>query len=316
MGGVAVYAQRQIAQQVMLLEKSASAERLWCILHTDCGPYLFGAWYRPPSTELSSIETCEQEHEKLSDGVIGTLLVGDVNVHHLQWLQHSRETTKCGKKIMLAAAQMGLRQIVRQPTRGNYLLDVALSDVRSTSAQVLPRIADHCVVEVSLPLPVPKGAVLLRDGWNFRTADWDQLNANLEMEEWTVFSTMNVDDAATHLSDRILSLAEKSIKKKVIHDRKSMHPWVNDRVLQAVVEKRGAGGSLHESEKAIACSEVITQEYNAWVSSIRCKLRDIPKGRPLKDNFNQSRRNVAAFLPSRLKTTGHGCGIAKAKQIC
>ena len=155
-GGVCIDAQKNCAQQVTFLSKSDTAERLWCVLHTDCGPYLLGAWYRPPSVEVASIETCKQEHDQLSEGVMGNLLVGDVNVHHIQWLRHSRETTASGKRMRLAAANMGLKQVVNQPTRGKHLLDLVLTDVPGTTTCVLPEIADHCVVEVSVPLPVPQ----------------------------------------------------------------------------------------------------------------------------------------------------------------
>ena len=46
-----------------------------------------------------------------------------------------------------AAAGMGLRQVVRAPTRGPHLLDLALVDMEGTKAAVLPNIADHSIVE-------------------------------------------------------------------------------------------------------------------------------------------------------------------------
>ena len=277
-GGVCIYARQDIAQQVTLLSKSGTAERLWCVLHTDCGPYLLGAWYRPPSIEVASMETCEKEHEQLSEGLMGTLLVGDVNVHHLQWLVHSRETTAGGKRMRLAAAQMGLKQVVDQPTRGNHLLDLVLTDVPGTTARVLPKIADHCVVEAAMPLPVPRQELVLREGWKFGTADWDRLNADLEEEDWTSIEAMSTDDAANHLSKRVLELAEKSIQKTIIRDRKSTHPWLNDTVLQAVANKREAEGTPEEAARAETCSEVVKREYFAWVASVRRDLQDKNRG--------------------------------------
>jgi len=237
-----------------------------------------GAWYRPPSVEISSIESCEQEHETLSEDVMGTLLLGDVNVHHQQWLKHSRETTACGKRMRLAAAQMGLKQIVKQPTRGNYLLDLVFTDVQGVTTRVLPKIADHNVVEVSAPLPVPDQEVVLREGWKFNSADWERLNADLEEETWETLSDMTADDAAVHISDKILALAERSIKKTIIQERKSTHPWLNEAVLQAVASKRAAVGTPQEAELAKSCSEIIKREYNSWVAKVRSDLKDVQKG--------------------------------------
>ena len=79
---------------------------------------------------------------------MGTLLVGDLNVHLEEWLRHSRETSACGKRMHLAAAYMGLKQLVHEPPRGKHLLDLALSDVPKAEARVLPEIADHNIAEV------------------------------------------------------------------------------------------------------------------------------------------------------------------------
>jgi len=277
-GGVAIYAQQDFAQQVTFLDKSPLAERLWCVLHTDCGPYLLGAWYRPPSCEISSIESCEQEHEKLSEGVMGTLLLGDVNVHHVQWLRHSRETTAGGKRMRLAAAQMGLKQIVNQPTRGQHLLDLVLTDVPGATTRVLPKIADHSVVQVSAPLPMPHQETVTREGWKFNSADWERLNADLEEQNWETINAMTADDAAAYISDTVLCLAAKSIKKTIIKDTKSTHPWLNEAVLQAVDSKRAAVGTCQEAEQARCCSETIKREYNNWVAKVRSDLKDIAKG--------------------------------------
>jgi len=164
-GGVCVNTRQDVAQQVTLLQKSADAERIWCVLHTGCGPYLLGSWYRPPANEMTSMETCEKEHAEFSEGILGTLLVGDINVRNEQWPKHSRETTAGGKHMRCADAHMGLNQIVKEPTRTNQLLDLLLTDVQGTTACALPRLADQTIVEVSTSLPVPREEVVFREGW-------------------------------------------------------------------------------------------------------------------------------------------------------
>ena len=178
-GGVCIYASKEISQKVTLQYKSEDAERLWCMLHTDQGPFLLGAWYRPPSPETASMETCEREHEELAAQTLGTLLLGDLNVHHVDWLTHSNSTSAGGKRLRLAAAAMGLNQLVREPTRGNYLLDLALSDIPGASAIALPKIADHSIVQVKTPLLVPEVESIEREVWKFAAADWDRLDALL-----------------------------------------------------------------------------------------------------------------------------------------
>ena len=108
-GGVCIYASCKIAQKVIHLSNSKDAERAWCMVHTDHGPFLLGAKYRPPNAEVASIESCEREHNALAEQVLGSLLVGDLNVHHIPWLGHSRETSVCGKHLRSTASRMGLK---------------------------------------------------------------------------------------------------------------------------------------------------------------------------------------------------------------
>ena len=155
-GGVCVYVSCDVSQNVTLLSKSADAERLWCMLHTEQGPFLLGAWYTPLGSDSSTIETCEREHDTLAGGALGTILLGDLNLHHKKWLIHSVETSSCGKRMRPAAAHIGLRQLVKEPTRGKNLLDLALSDIPGAKASVHPKIADHSIVEVCMPPPAPE----------------------------------------------------------------------------------------------------------------------------------------------------------------
>lgn len=46
------------------------------------------------------------------------------------------------------------------------MLDLALSDIAGVRAKVLPKIADHAVVEVTAPLPVPKSRAIEREVWH------------------------------------------------------------------------------------------------------------------------------------------------------
>ena len=110
---------------------------------------------------------------------------------------------------------------------------------------------------------------MLREGWKFGIADWERLKKDLEEEYWTFITSLSADDAAVHLSSRVLELAKKNIQKTVICDRKSSHSWLNDSVLQAVAKKKEAEGTPQEKNLAKECSEVVKREYFNWVAEVR-----------------------------------------------
>ena len=144
-GGIALFALNAVASQVVHVADSITYERSWYIIHTDVGPISLGVWYRPPEYgELESITSLHAEWENHVINCIGTFIVGDMDVHHEQWLKYSHSVTPEGRLLFETCCVRGLAQCVSKPTRGKYLLDLVLTDMENiTSRKVLPKIAGH-----------------------------------------------------------------------------------------------------------------------------------------------------------------------------
>ena len=96
---------------------------------------------------MESITTLEKEHSALSEDAIGTLILGDMNVHEPSWLTFSHGSTPEGKALHKLCLDKGWKEHVRAPTRKQYLLDLVLSDLsNSVKTEVLPSIADHKLI--------------------------------------------------------------------------------------------------------------------------------------------------------------------------
>ena len=159
-GGICFFARNDLVGSIAHIADSLCCERSWHVLHSDHGPILIGIWYRPPCYgEVDSIHTFLEEWRLHSIDCTGTIVIGDLNVHNKAWLQHSSRTTPEGRLLAGICNGHGLSQVVGQPTRGEYTLDLALSDLPVLpTAKVLPKISDHNTVllEVDLPIPVDK----------------------------------------------------------------------------------------------------------------------------------------------------------------
>ena len=92
------------------MEDSKVAERSWHIIHTDLGGVLLGAWYRPPGSPHTHISTLDSELELLSVGMIGSIVVGDINIWHKKWLKHSPADTLEGERLHSICKVHGLKQ--------------------------------------------------------------------------------------------------------------------------------------------------------------------------------------------------------------
>ena len=109
--------------------------------------------------------------------MIGSIVVGDINIWHKKWLKHSPADTLEGERLHSICKVHGLKQLVSEPTRGPNLLELALSSLSgAVKASVVPGIADHKCVLVSVCLPAPKTHIVERTVWVYKKADWSGLS--------------------------------------------------------------------------------------------------------------------------------------------
>ena len=151
-GGVALFARSNIEDEVTLFLRSDSAERLWHILHTSHGPVLLCIWYRPPAPgEVESIRSMITEWLDLSESVIGTIIIGDLNIHHKRWLRYSSSNSVEGSTLLEFCLQHGFKQMIKTPTRDNHLLDLVITDLPDdVVAHVHGQIADYSTIKYQL----------------------------------------------------------------------------------------------------------------------------------------------------------------------
>ena len=98
-GGIALYVRNDSQMCVALLEHSLPNECSWLVVHTSQGPLLLGVWYRPPNSDAELINCFEDEWLRHSTDVMGTIILGDINVHHQHWLEYSSGTSPAGRKL-------------------------------------------------------------------------------------------------------------------------------------------------------------------------------------------------------------------------
>ena len=60
---------------------------------------------------------------------MGTIVLGDDNVHNERWLRHSNANSVEGLALKAACDETGLKQIVTQPKREEHLLDLVLTNM-------------------------------------------------------------------------------------------------------------------------------------------------------------------------------------------
>jgi len=289
-GGVAVFVLDSFSAHVTFLEDSTVAERSWHLIHSSSGPILFAAWYRRPNPgEIESIQSFIEEWSRLSHTAFGTILVGDLNLHHTHWLRFSSGVSREGSEMYKFCRDNGFLQHVRGPTHGNghseiggHLLDLVLSDFDCpVSIRILPEINIHdhnlILASFSLDLPVSEPPTK-REVWTFLRADWVGLRSYLAATDWSWVDGMDPNEATTSLTTFVLQAARKFIPTHTFSDKKSSHPWINERCAGLISAKLAAHGTSSYKEAVLARSAGIMEEFCKYTGRTRDELRKLRRG--------------------------------------
>ena len=66
---------------------------------------------------METIKSLRTEWEELSQEAVGTILVGDMNIHHKQWLRESEGNIAEDDELYTFCKKTGMEQLVREATR-------------------------------------------------------------------------------------------------------------------------------------------------------------------------------------------------------
>ena len=277
-GGVILFRRSLHAPMVTFLEESSVAELLWARVETNLGPCLLGLWYRPPNSGDDHVLALEREFERLSQDYIGALLFGDFNVHQRRWLRFSKSNTTLGDRVQYFAAKHGLKQLVKDPTHvdGN-LLDLVLSSFPfSVVCSTTPRIADHNGVLSQIDVPVITETTVQREVWDFKKANWTELQSFLGSEDWSFLGDLVVDEAASRFVSTILEFCRRCIPTRVCVEKRKSHPWMTKRCVDALAERANFENTDAYTDACRRCGDIIREEFAKHVDELKTKLRSLP----------------------------------------
>ena len=144
-------------------------------------------------------------------------------------------------------------------------------------------------------LEVAKVVVVERTVWDYKKADWTGLRSRLGEEDWNVLSQKDASEAADYLTNRILEAAKTFIPQRILKDRKSTHPWVDERCEEALARKNHLEALQIESlstfpgfetielldrqfqEETRRCNEIFSQAYDEFIQKTREEIKSLPK---------------------------------------
>ena len=315
-GGVALFCKREV-RSVVHIHTSGDAERIWCLLHGDLGPVRIGVWYRAPDAAPAEISTLIDELSDTSSGVTGTILLGDMNIHHSSWLRFSSGCSAEGQALRNICDDAGLLQKVREPTRNQYLLDLVLTDLSDTlRVEVLPAITDHKLVMCRLRIATPIYHAVTRYVWDYKQARWDGLIQAFANSDWQYLASGSVDTAVETFTRHVLNTSRAFIPYRRLRERKSTHPWITPACEAAVRKKIAAEGCPHYEDECRRCSAVLSAAYTHYMRRVRDRLANLPRGSKAWWKWNRvllNKSRKTACVPPLRTNAGQWVLDAKGK---
>ena len=259
-GGIITYA-RQVIYNIVCIKNSVSAERSCHYLHLDVGTFAICNWYRPPASSDEVIATLQEEMSELKGEVVSIIIMGDCNMHHARWLRYSSGNSAEGVFLKQICDDYNVKQLVDKPARGEYLLDLVLTDLDDCKVQVLDQIADHRGIVAKLELPIPKFMNMIREVWHFKNASWSNLRCDLRACSWARLSEGSVDSAVNYFLDLLIAKCKEHIPFSRITFSKQTHPWIDEDCVQAINANNEAVGTDHFPAARDRCAEIINEKF-------------------------------------------------------
>ena len=264
---------------IVHMHSSAAAERIWCLLHGDLGPVRIGMWYRAPDAAPTEISNLIDELSDTSPGVTGTILLGDMNIHHASWLRFSSGCSAEGQALRNICDDAGLLQKVRGPTRNQYLLNWVHMDLsESLRVEVLPAITDHKLVMSRLRVATPIHHAVTRYVWDYKQARWDGLIQAFANTDWHYLASGSIVTAVETFTRHVLKTSRAFIPCRRLRERRSTHPWITTACEAAVRKKIAAEGRPHYEDECRRCSVVLSAAYTHYMHRVRGRLSNLPRG--------------------------------------
>ena len=206
--------------------------------------YIFSC-YRNPDLDDAIFDCLRESMARIQQRDVKAcfIIVGDLNVHHREWLQSRSPTDRHGVAALNFVTETGCSQLVAEPTHisGNCL-DLFITDVPGICrVSVKPQIgsSDHFAVaaKVMLHSPVPDFTVSRRVHLLSRV-NWETVGEAVQAIEWQ--SILDDGSPADRLNTTISGILSRFVPSKVIKVRSRDRPWFTEACRAAHNRKQAA----------------------------------------------------------------------------
>ena len=229
------------------------------LLHSTT--YMYFLYRSPSSSSCSVVEAVSSSIDKalIRQPSAKIICCGDFNIHHIEWLTHSRDIDAAGRLCYNFALTQNLTQMVDFPTHipdrpdcASHLLDLFLcSNPESCSISAQPPLgrSDHMVVMASMDYSI-KGAKehpFHRMAFSYASADWDGFRDYLRDVPWKSVFRCNANKASKEFSEWVQVGIDCFIPHRKFQMKPHSLPWFSPACAYAIAHRNHYFHQYHRS---------------------------------------------------------------------
>lgn len=240
--------QKQTGGGVFIAVKNSLIAQEATHLHTDCEniwvkiqlqgskPLLVCSYYKPKEHDPHSTNEFNKSLSMATKTSATVWVGGDFNMPKMDWSNIS-PTPDCKlqshyRDFINILFDNNITQMVQDPTRGNHILDLFLTNnpSRVNRAQVIPGISDHDAVLVVINTSARMKTQKPRKIHLYKKADWDGLRSHItNLHESLSKSKKYISDSVADLWQSISSSIEEGVNTFIpskMSSTKNKLPWI------------------------------------------------------------------------------------------
>ena len=297
-GGVALYIVDTLVATRRLDLESPDLESIWVEVAYNENKMLVGTCYRPPGMLAEQVEN-------FLDGISNTfdllltanikvspvVLLGDFNDRCTSWFSdHTQYNSELGNKLVRLLEAYNLAQLITEPTRYDYLLDLLITDspelfnISGVTEPPDPDL-DHDMIYGHLSFKYKYNKTIKRETWQYSKANFEALNAAYTNIPWHIpIDDLDLEDSVENISALILDTAKQHIPFRQLTVRSNDKPGMTDHVKYLFKKcntlnkkRRRTGNPLDAAEHLQArreAKQAWKEARDSWEANLIKKLED------------------------------------------
>ena len=228
-GGVMMYMSNLLKYTRRHDLESQRLETIWVEVNLKSFTVLVCCFYRSDFTATQSffISELQDSIEAALDVTPHVLLVGDINIDFLPLTN---------LQLRDCLSLFNLTNVIKEPTRitpiSSTLIDPIIVSYTCTildsgTLTLDSEISDHKATYVCLQIPISLSQCYYRDVWNYKNANYNQLNDLIRQHDWDsdINETLTVDGCCQNFSRVFLQFCKTCIPCSKVLTRPNDKPW-------------------------------------------------------------------------------------------